>query len=453
MWSIKAGSYILDKFNKDVKNEFDRSKGSLIYSSAGAVKAFFNDCDAAEQFAKCIAKKLKSETEIAALNWAVSEIKNSNFASAIDEVEKMIQEKRNKKTEQVSMVNNPLFADCEICKKYPACEMADIPQKAGAILCRSCYLKQEVRKEKLGIYNKINNTLDLPDDLESLVGDDYLALICSDGNRLGEILIELSKQNKPELLSKFSESLEKATIEAFKESVEAVFRDLAGYRNFPFLVVVLGGDDMTMAMPSKYAFKFVKKFSEKFYEKTSEFTDNLPKVSVSTGIAIAKRNYPFSNLYHIAEELQKNAKKLSRYLKTIQPGDEHSTVDFEIITESLTENIGERRKTIDFGTYIVTGKPYSIGSSDYVFKFEDLIGTVDKLKEKKVSNSFINSLYEVVSKPDTAAIELKRRMKKHSQKLSETKFESFIEIKGNFEKKQSLPLLDLAEIFTLQGGK
>jgi len=221
MWTIRAGSYILEKFNKDIKDKFDNSKGKLIYSSGGSVKAIFDDDEeSAEKYGKTIAKELKDETEIASLTWAVEKIKGGNGISvAFEKVEKEIQEKRSKKEVPISIINHPLFIDCEICKNYSA--TSKIERKEGDenkeyLVCHSCELKFDKRKEKLAIYNKIDPNRQLFEDFEHLIGDDYLALICSDGNRMGEHLIELSKKpDAVELLSKFSNKLNEATTNAF----------------------------------------------------------------------------------------------------------------------------------------------------------------------------------------------------------------------------------------------
>jgi CRISPR/Cas system-associated protein Cas10 (large subunit of type III CRISPR-Cas system) len=461
MWTIRAGSYILDKFNKEIEKEFKSkaiSNGRLIYSSAGSVKAIFEDKDFAARFGKDIAKRLKRETEIASLTWAVEEIKNNNISSALKKVEKTIQEKRGKKETPVSIISHPLFYDCEICKDHPA--TSEIEKVKKYLVCHSCKLKFDGESKFLPIYNELNQvrneTRKLFEDFDKLVKDDYLALICSDGNRLGEHLIGLSDKPNPEgLLKKFSERLNKATNDTFKETVNVVFEDFfkKEKEHFPFMVIVLGGDDMSVAMPAKYAFEFTKIFTEKFAQKTKNFGDGLPEVSISTGIAIAKHTFPFSNLYELAEELLSNAKKLSRWLREKNDSKEYSTIDFEIITQSLSEEVSERRSSLLFKNYFATGRPYLIGSGNYPFKFENLYETVKRLKKAEVSNSFINSLYEIVKTPTTMKIELEIKLNRLYNKQREIKglLDNYKTEKPNFEGKSSLPILDIAEVYNYLG--
>ncbi|MBU0568157.1 hypothetical protein KJ693_10370 [bacterium] len=461
MWTIRAGSYILDKFNKDIKDEFDNNKitgGKLIYSSGGSVKAIFDDEESAEKYGKKITTELKDETEIAYLTWAVEKIKGNNGISvAFEKVEKEIQKKRSEKQKPISIINHPLFINCEICKKYPACEEINREgEKRQYLVCQSCKLKSDKSKNRLDIYNDIDGNRHLFDNFEKLVEDDYLALICSDGNRMGELLIELSKkQDAVELLGNFSKKLDKATASAFKKTVEEVFKDYFKEEkdHFPFMVIVLGGDDMSVVMPAKYAFEFTKAFTENFVQETRNFEDNLPEVTVSTGIAIAKRTFPFSNLFEVAEELQSNAKKLSRWLKKNNGSREYSTVDFEIISESLVKEISERRKHLNFRKYLVTGRPYLIGDGEYPFKFEELLDIAERFKKEKVSNSFIHSLYDIVEKPSTMKIELDiklRRLFKKHEAIND--ISGYDKPKNNFEGKECLPILDIAEIYSLIGG-
>lgn len=458
MWTIRAGSYILDKFNRDIEEMFKYNPGiggRLIYSSAGSVKAIFNDEGSAEKFGRKIAKILKDETEIASLIWAVEKIENNNISHALKEVEKRIQEKRSRKN-PTTIINHPLFYDCEICKSYPA--VSKIKKVEEFFVCSACELKFKRGSNFLPIYNEIDGSKGLFDDFEHLVKDDYLALICSDGNRLGEHLIKLSGAKDSErLLKGFSENLDRATKDAFKGTVEEVFKDFfkEDATHFPFMVIVLGGDDMSVAMPARYAFKFTKTFTHKFVQSTKSFGNGLPEVSISTGIAISKHTFPFSNLYEIAEELLSNAKRLSRWLRQ-RNGErgEYSTVDFEIITESLSEKISERRKSLDFKDYIATGRPYLIGEGNYHYKFETLYETVVRLKEAGVSNSFINSLYEIVKEPAIMDVELEIKLKRLYRRYKEIEklLDDYKERRTNFEGRASIPILDIAEVYTYIGS-
>ncbi|MGQ9569608.1 MAG: Cas10/Cmr2 second palm domain-containing protein [Thermodesulfovibrionales bacterium] len=463
MWTIRAGSYILDRFNEDIREEFKKNKilgGRLIFSSAGSIKAIFDNKTSAENYGKEIAKELRDRTEIASLTWVVEEIKDNNISDALKNVEKRIQEKRSKKETPVSIINHPLFYDCEICKSYPA--TSKIKKDKEYLVCQSCFLKFHSESKFLPIYEDLNRkrreNRKLFDDFDKLVGDDYLALIYSDGNRLGEHLINLSKNQDAmtlTLLKEFSEKLDLATHKAFKETVNDVFKEFfnSDKRHFPFMVIVLGGDDMTVAMPARYAFIFAKTFSEKFVQETKNFGSGLPEVSVSIGIAIAKHTFPFSNLYEVAEELQKNAKRLSRWIRENNKKGEYSTVDFEIITQSLSEEITERRRSLDFGNYIATGRPYLLGDGDYPFRFEELYEKSKKLKEAGVSNSFINSLYDIVKDPSTMRVELDIKLKRLYVKPEEIThlLNDYKEIRKNFDEKPSLPILDVAEVFNYIG--
>lgn len=466
MWTIRAGSYILNKFNEEAKDKLTQhyNTARLIYSSAGSIKTIFKDEESAEKYGRTLSLDLKDKTEIASLSWAVEKIEDGNISSALRTVEREVQEKRNKRKTPISIINHPLFIDCEICKNYPA--LQKIKKVDEYLVCNACLLKFKEVQKRLPIYDKIDPKRELFDDFKSLVKDDYLALICSDGNRLGEHLIELSKKpNSAELLKNFSDLLNEATINAFKNTVSDVFKEFFEKEkvHFPFMTIVLGGDDIAVVMPARHSFTFARKFTEEFISQTKEFPKkNLPKVSISTGIAIAKHTFPFSNLYELAEELLSNAKRLSRWLRenNNQKG-EYSTVDFEVITGALAEDISQRRKALDFDEYLATGRPYVINEENYPYKFERLLDITKSFKESQVSNSFIHSLYKIILDPNTFDIELniklKRLYNKHPEHPElESKFTEYIEtISGssndwygkNFEGKKSLSLIDIAEIY------
>lgn len=77
-----------------------------------------------------------------------------------------------------------------------------------------------------------------------------------------------------------------------------------------------------------------------------------------------------------------------------------------------------------------------------------------ELKQKEISNSFINSLYNIVRDPSTMKIELGIKLKRLYNKYEEIRgfLDDYKTEKPNFEGKPSLPILDIAEVYTYIGG-
>ena len=113
--------------------------------------------------------------------------------------------------------------------------------------------------------------------------------------------------------------------------------------------VVVGGDDFIAVMDGYKGIDFTRTFMEKFCEKTQEHEAvwpilekaELPRLGMCAGISIAKPHFPFSQSYHMAEELMQNAKEVKK-----QFGKDSIALDFHILYDSVATSVSDIRKSL-----------------------------------------------------------------------------------------------------------
>ena len=200
--------------------------------------------------------------------------------------------------------------------------------------------------------------------LASLEGRDWLAVVHADGNGLGQLFIDfeqwvkaLENENENKTATgrdyirryrEFSSALDAISRETFREAVEAVW-GAESPRALPIVPVVVGGDDLTAVMDGYKGIDFTRTFMEKFCEKTQDHEAvqpilekaMLPRLGMCAGISIAKPHFPFSQSYHMAEELMQNAKEVKK-----QFGKDSIALDFHILYDSVATSVSDIRKSL-----------------------------------------------------------------------------------------------------------
>jgi hypothetical protein len=158
-----------------------------------------------------------------------------------------------------------------------------------------------------------------PEDLDSLVSGarrDYLALLYADGNDIGRLLQRARDEGQ---YRDISAALTEATVEALCDALKETCGAALRYQQcWPFDIVNVGGDDVTVLVQAGYAWDlavhFLKGFEEKINGRLSDVLGGpLPgKVTASCGIAIADARYPLRYLERLATSVLKTAKDLAK---------------------------------------------------------------------------------------------------------------------------------------------
>lgn len=149
-----------------------------------------------------------------------------------------------------------------------------------------------------------------PHDLNELVESarrPYVAFLYADGNNIGGLLQQVKTEQEYEALSHgLTEGTKRALFEALWDVCGPA---LQREKVWPFEILNIGGDDVTLLIQAGYAWEVALTFLEKF-EQYVQWQDQ--PVTASVGIAIADAKHPVRYLEVLASDLLARAKKVAR---------------------------------------------------------------------------------------------------------------------------------------------
>ncbi|MHA1439590.1 MAG: Cas10/Cmr2 second palm domain-containing protein [Promethearchaeota archaeon] len=252
----------------------------------------------------------------------------SNFKKSMEKIHNKLRENKNNFNPLVILTKYGVTANCpesgesaEIFKNEDNQFISAIVQ--AKILAESEALEKINKEFEKELKNKYIFTNSI-DDLGQIKGKNYVGIIHIDGNKMGERIKSCKTLEEIRILS---ESIIKATSNAFKEMVNECIRniengkisnDIGIYLKtrkkdkkiiLPFRPIIMSGDDITFICNGTLTFFLIEILIKRLI--TQSISDNKP-ISVCAGICIVKSKYPFYRAYYLAENLLKNAKMTSR---------------------------------------------------------------------------------------------------------------------------------------------
>lgn len=224
----------------------------------------------------------------------------------------------------------PFGRRCDRCGKRMA--IAPDPVEKEKAICPVCEIRSEKGRKRQGeIRGQFNRKFaqfmedageplvgEQPEDLDHLVETarrGYLAFLYADGNDIGRLL---TKAQSKEQYRAISEALLEGTKAALFEAIRQVCGPaLRKGETWPFEIVNIGGDDVTMLIQAGYAWEVAIEFLERFEKDVNgrlkaSFGGACPKVTAACGIAIADVKYPMRYFERLAGDLLKQAKSLAK---------------------------------------------------------------------------------------------------------------------------------------------
>ena len=123
-----------------------------------------------------------------------------------------------------------------------------------------------------------------------------------------------------------------------------------------------GGDDLTLVCDERLALGFVERFVANYEAITAQLFESYGgKITVSAGICMGPRKYPFARLYELSEQLCGSAKKRLK-----ESGSQGSAIDWLISFSELNEDLGQLRQTsfVDADGHSLTLGPALFEPSD-----------------------------------------------------------------------------------------
>jgi hypothetical protein len=178
-------------------------------------------------------------------------------------------------------------------------------------------------------------------ELKDLVGSGYLALIHADGNAVGEMARSLSYAERAQFFHRNRVLLRRAV----QAAIDAVCADdvaRKGESQAPFILLMLGGDDLLLVCRARVALPFVVRLCQTLDDLQSDETAT-SKLTLGIGVVLARRAIPIHRTHEVAAQLAGSAKRRFRGLKeTGRQG--RSVVDWAVYTTTWVDEPQEVRR-------------------------------------------------------------------------------------------------------------
>lgn len=361
---IRGGSQLLVECEAEVTKRIEQLGGEKIYCSGGSF-LFEVPADKAETAKRTIEELYLDRTLVATVTVAYEQgplvrartdpppdgwarrvwgahqqaQRGGDFARRVAFLSARVREAKVQKREVPFFEAFPFGRRCESCGKrvaleevlrYEPEEEEITPEKVA--LCQVCLRRHQkgVRGKKDKARGRFNQEFwnftspqaEQSPDLDHLVKSarrTYIAFLYADGNDIGRWLQQVRSEDEFKALSR---ALEKGTRQALFEALQEVcgqeLRKSEGY--WPFEIVNIGGDDVTVLIQAGYAWEVAVEFLQRFEEEIKTrilgkdglgyWPQGWPeKITASCGIAIADVKYPVRYLERLASDLLKQAKR------------------------------------------------------------------------------------------------------------------------------------------------
>jgi hypothetical protein len=210
----------------------------------------------------------------------------------------------------------------------------------------------------------------------------YLAVIHTDGNRMGDRIKKLGRQyarpdqnqQYKQALREFSESVQEAADTALNATVDALLDAVVikktdkGERRFigdkvpvpwnqkdrkwqlPFRPIVFGGDDVTFVCEGRLGLAVAARYLQVF---SGQILSDREPAYCRGGVAVVKSHYPFSRAYDLAEDLCASAKG---YIKEVTPDRRLTALDWHFAVSGLVlplKEVRQREYTVPAGSLLL----------------------------------------------------------------------------------------------------
>jgi len=503
---IRGASLLLEKLNRDdchrLLSQYD---GRRVFIGGGGVLATFPDESQARSYVTEVQAKFHKQTHIATITGVIVPLPDG-----ADEQDVLRQARLELRLAKESrslaqpllaapdpsvdslhstvlagtqpLLTSSYFRLCQSCNRHPV-----VDERDGDEICEACAAKRDMDREKFPNYsgyvrlarrfadpeygNPDQRWLgleDVPAKLDRLEGrdTDHIGFIHADVNDLGAFL---ETQTSLSDIEKLGATVERTVEEALMDAVHKV-RLEPKHQCWPFLIIILGGDDVTLIVPARRAVPLANQLCLSFEEKikqvlgeiTNDHGQKVGQLALSAGVVVSKPKHPAYALADLAEGLTKSAKRLSHELKVAGHGPV-PTLDFQVIHTPTANPIEEAREEEYFDErsgqeYWYTSRPLPCRSVTAWPDVSTILEIIGKLRSSGFPRNKLNDWADLIYTSEIEQIlgwqTLQTRLAGEShqalveviQKLNLTRERVFAQPAGIGEPYVT-PLLDLIELY------
>jgi len=381
--AIRGSSSMLADFNdpeglNGVKRRLQQTGGTFIYAGGGSVLARFDSKPQATAFIKSEKQKLNAATHGGAtLTGVIEEVSSNGFGATVLQAQWKLNQAKARRATTTQWPHHFLLKPCQACAARPA-------EKRNAhraqLVCTTCdgriqrggegrTNRQRLLRTFVSEVGAAWEEAELAADLEALAASsrDYIGVIQADGNAMGERIRRLAELGDEKLFTDFSTECREATENTLLKALRSAYpssRRMREHGIFPFELVIVGGDDVTIITTADRAIQIALDFCDGFTTQMRAFAKQCGHsdlaVAMSAGVVFAHSSHPMVLLDDLAGQLLKSAKARSRQL-----GDDSltPTIDFMVVTASSTNDVKtvrtEEYRRGGVGDQRLTQRPYT----------------------------------------------------------------------------------------------
>lgn len=301
---------------------------------------------------------------------------------------------------------------CDVCRRKVLAQMGGAREGRKQQIDRFLDWLDTAEGYKTRYFAEVAEDLpDLPQDMGELGAASktrpYIGFVYADGNHMGQVLEHLTTPKAYREFSKaLQESLKTSLYQALAEHLNPTLIDRVsptgqplgkGYIH-PMEPLVIGGDDVMVALPGDAAFPVGVRLCQLFEREmacriSEELRNGLPEElrcpTLSVGVVIADSHNPVSVLQRVAKELCKSAKRRAHDESERQSPLYTSALDFLLIKSQsmLRRDVNQLRRVRPYyypegsarvkAGRLLTGAPYTLQEGERLLKILKLMREVD----------------------------------------------------------------------------
>ncbi|MEZ4737462.1 MAG: hypothetical protein R3E79_61085 [Caldilineaceae bacterium] len=373
---VVGGSQLLTRFSSREQGALSClgiSNADLIVSGGGSFRIAFDDekraIEIGRQLAEVYQRTAGSSLTVIPNPEPFDDQDSQSFADASKKAQEHLRTAKLFRGDYFAVEHIPYMAFCASCGVGLATAHVKRNEHAriAQYLCNACQAKGHERiQESLGEFllpfvEKVmdnhdptaaiwpgkhrfgmNRELDPTSDLASYDRRRYVAYLKADGNNIGKIFSVCGQAAMRTLSDKMTDILRTCLAEA----TQLLKKQSEIRLDVPVLPLILGGDDLFALLPAPWALDFTRQFCLLFEERMTAEVNQLPllnrqnipeRITITAAIVICKESYPFYLAHGIAENLLKNAKRVTKGL-TKEKDQIRSIVDFQVILGSQVQS-------------------------------------------------------------------------------------------------------------------
>ena len=384
---IKGGSYLQSHMQEVLRNVVREQGGKCISANGGTVVAKFPGEGQARTFCQKAQCEYRARTSAATVTTAFVPYPNGRWPESKKQLDDRIEAEKHSAPQVRFNGSSPFWTICQACGLYPAAH-AHYAGPDRRWICQACHLRKKGSQNPPEWLGDLEGAETFEEIGKAASPANYMALVYVDLDRLGRFMDCFGKSEDAwTALSGRIESALRAGVIAGRAKI--------GFRT-KFQVLLAGGDDAIVVLPADKVFAYLEGFESGFHSSDLPSNEaNGISASYSAGVLIAHSHYPIFEFRRLAEELLRSAKQIERANSVFKP----NSVDFEILTASMTDSILEERDRAAGRTLGPrrTARPYTID------EFLELEQKARRLKNAGLPSSRVKSLYAIAYEGDLQA--------------------------------------------------